>query len=78
MSHQMWIYHDTEDAKVIDSDDFDALLSSGWRDHPNRQSTEDELESLKTEAGLLRIKVTGHATVASLRKKISETKSYGS
>ncbi len=79
MGYPTWIYHDTFPAKVVDSDECKDLLADGWRDHPKRENqpedieqSETELEALKIEADLLGIRVTGHATVSSLRKKIDE------
>jgi len=34
MGHQMWIYHKSEDARVINSDEFGSLKRKGWRDNP--------------------------------------------
>ena len=34
MGHRTWIYHATEEPKIIDSDDFESHEEDGWRDSP--------------------------------------------
>jgi len=78
MGHPCWIYHDTEQKKVIDSDDRESMLADGWRSHPDRQNNpanleaEDKLNSLKITAKALGIKVDGRSTIQSLTKLIDE------
>jgi len=33
-SFPMWIYHQKNEAKIIDSKDFDACKKQGWQDSP--------------------------------------------
>jgi hypothetical protein len=34
MSFKQWIYHETEQPKIIDSDDFNKHKEAGWKDSP--------------------------------------------
>ena len=34
MGHRTWIYHKTEEPKIIDSDDRESFFEQGWRDSP--------------------------------------------
>lgn len=61
MGHPTWVYHDTEEAKVVDSDDCEALAKDGWRDSPGNTDKivtppEDGLDELRATAMDLGIK----------------------
>jgi hypothetical protein len=34
MGHRDWIYHDTEQPKIIDSDEMESYKEDGWRESP--------------------------------------------
>lgn len=34
MGYRTWIYHETEDPKIINSDNYDLFHEDGWRDSP--------------------------------------------
>ena len=78
MPHPVFVYHDTEAPKVVNSDEREALLAEGWRSHPDRQNNpadleaQDKLDSLKITAKALGIKVDGRSTIQSLTKLIDE------
>jgi hypothetical protein len=77
MGYPTKIYHDTKEPRVVDSDECEALLAEGWRDHPVRENMPADLEKadkfdvLKKQANILGIKVDGRSTVDSLTKRIA-------
>lgn len=42
MSH--WIYHPTEEAKIVDSLEFENLLKNGWYDNPGKFPVKEKEE----------------------------------
>ena len=36
MSHRRWVYHATEEAKIVDSETAEELYKQGWCDHPDK------------------------------------------
>lgn len=71
MSHPCWVYHDTEDPKVVDSDDQERLLAEGWRDHPARDNLPtDEMTKLREQAAKLGITVDGRWRQPRLEQEI--------
>lgn len=77
MGHPTWVYHDTEEAKVVDSDDCETLVKDGWRDSPGNTDkivtpSEDDLDELRATAMDLGIKwVSSRWTREKLKSSIA-------
>lgn len=71
MGHLCWVYHDTEEPRIVDSDECEALLADGWRDTPGRDNLPtDEMQALREQFSKLGGKPDGRWNKARLEKEI--------
>ena len=74
MGHRTWMYHDTEKAKVVDSDECEALEKEGWRHSFRKGGAGEEpmspIDFLRTTAADFGIKVDNRWGVDRLESEI--------
>ncbi len=72
-----WLYHPTEDPRIFD--DWEPMLNDGWFTDPREarpekkvESTEDDIDELRAQAGEKGIKVDKRWGIARLLSAIKE------
>jgi len=63
-----WIYHSDHNAKIVEDDEVDTLLSEGWRLTPRHTVVETPREQAKR----LGISVGGRSSDETIMKKIKD------
>ncbi len=52
MGYRTWVYHESEPAKIVDSDDCEALYADGWQDLPFVKVDKEPVKVDKDEASI--------------------------
>lgn len=50
MGYRTWVYHKTQEAKIVDSDEREALEEEGWRDHQDKADKAKPLSAYERKA----------------------------
>lgn len=54
MSYKIWIYHKTEDPRIIDSEEWERYKEQGWSDTPATFKNNPAMLNNKTKEGRIR------------------------